>query len=665
MSRDKTARLRQTYTGESYTMSRDWYRYNGLSDGLVPDATDPQQQHLEAAVLHTLAHSVLSSPPSPRATGTLFGLAGVSPEADTLLLRPAAGHAGVLLSRLLPARVPHALAGVPGLRVHLGRRGTVTIARIGERAAISVHAGREDLQQARSLIVSAGLEPLWDVESFQPGEREAWKRLSDRLPAEDRTLWSQALRRAGLFLDSTPRWDQRAPTPEEVAGPAPERIRPRPVGPADPRALSQGVVAVTPASGKGGMGCTTLALVVGATLAQGGRSVVVLGAPEDPNGVFSLIEEQPPVGEWRDAVSFPGGGVLRVGALAKDAEHIVAAARRDADVVVIDTGSAGWHHRDVVALADVTVVAVQQVSWSRTEIVDRRPEWVRFVSWLRDQYARFPPAAATPLEQLLTWLDTEFAYYVSDRTADGDSRVYDDTDPEEVEMWWEDLAWQPADGEPVDEDVLPKENAVFDAWRADFVAFLDTEGERRHPQTWARARTHWAARNKARTLQGLTPGQPTPAEQSHARGQFLEEVEERAIQQWGAALWDAYHLIWAAADEAEDDLCAPWENQVEAVTHPLTADEIAQQLIDHLYGLPEAGTIVAVNQATQSFGQHRLTAVREALHDRGVADLVLIPHLVALAEVGFNSALLPRLAGAAARAANRLTRAITHELCPR
>ncbi|WP_336111111.1 hypothetical protein [Streptomyces sp. PTD9-10] len=53
-------------------------------------------------------------------------------------------------------------------------------------------------------------------------------------------MWSTALRRIGLFVAEPPDWTRRAPVPEEVAGPRPAGIRPRPVGP-DSRAT--GVVA--------------------------------------------------------------------------------------------------------------------------------------------------------------------------------------------------------------------------------------------------------------------------------------------------------------------------------------------------------------------------------------------------------------------------------------
>ncbi|WP_143674527.1 hypothetical protein, partial [Streptomyces caniscabiei] len=73
MSRDSnTILLRQQYTGEPRQAAHAFYQARGLYFGLVPDATDPAQQLLEAVLLRTLArpHPQI---PAPTAAGTFFG----------------------------------------------------------------------------------------------------------------------------------------------------------------------------------------------------------------------------------------------------------------------------------------------------------------------------------------------------------------------------------------------------------------------------------------------------------------------------------------------------------------------------------------------------------------------------------------------------------------
>lgn len=66
--------------------------------------------------------------------------------------------------------------------------------------------------------------------SGQPSLRsDAWHGLREEVA--DAPSWSTALRRTGLFIGKAPDWTRLGPAPDEVAGPKPERIAPRPVGP--------------------------------------------------------------------------------------------------------------------------------------------------------------------------------------------------------------------------------------------------------------------------------------------------------------------------------------------------------------------------------------------------------------------------------------------------
>ncbi|MGI5292797.1 hypothetical protein ACQEVF_57130 [Nonomuraea polychroma] len=166
MSKDKPARWRQLYTGEPYTAALEWYRRNGLYNGLVPDAEDPRQQRLEAAVLAALARPS-AMPAPPRLRKPLLALAGATPDVDALTLRPASQHLPHLLASLLPARTAHGVSGVPGLRARLSRRtGQLTLGRIHDDAVIGIRATQQEaeaaLRQAKDLVKEASLEPLWD-----------------------------------------------------------------------------------------------------------------------------------------------------------------------------------------------------------------------------------------------------------------------------------------------------------------------------------------------------------------------------------------------------------------------------------------------------------------------------------------------------------------------
>jgi hypothetical protein len=119
-------------------------------NGLIPSAIDPQQERLEAAVPCTLTRPSVVPAPEPR-PGTCFGLEGVTPDVDTLELRPARKDSVQLLARILPARTPHAIVGVPELRPRTRSRTGLTLTGVGMHALISVHA----LDGVRTIVALA------------------------------------------------------------------------------------------------------------------------------------------------------------------------------------------------------------------------------------------------------------------------------------------------------------------------------------------------------------------------------------------------------------------------------------------------------------------------------------------------------------------------------
>ncbi|MFI0742795.1 hypothetical protein ACH4PU_32640 [Streptomyces sp. NPDC021100] len=693
VSKDQTARLRQTYTGEPYSAAKSWYRANGLFNGLVPDAAHPTQQRLEAAVLRTLARPRPGSLPAPHGPGTLFGLCGVTPDPEQLLLRPADGQLPHILSRLLPARSADGVVGVPGLRARYSRRTGMTLSRIGDDAALTVGpdgAGRlrgtdaqAALEAARALVTEAGLEPLWEAGTLKAGEDAAWKLFAETTTAEEAALWSQALRRTGLFLTARPDWTDRAPTAEEVAGPAPDRLRARPVGPAGADGRIRGVIAVTPALGRGGLGCTTTALAVSAALARGGSRVALLAGASDPNAPFRLQGGRAPAaGEWRDLLQLPHSGLLQIGALAPSDDELAAAAEDDDDadtdpsidcrpaqehllteaknaydVVVIDAGNA-FRLAHLTELADITlaVVPYQRHHWFDDEVIDRRPDWVKFLAWLDSQYSQYSAVsrAETPLEQLLTFLDVAFSYYVMWRGSDGEPAVYDLDDPEDAEAWWGDYEHA---ARVTDEDYveLPREEDApyLDVWRSDFLAFLDAEGAARHPQTWSEASAQWAPRSRQRNEQGLQPGQSHDG-RDVPRTRFLQDIKDEALHRWGETLWNEHHRVWEAAIEAGDDLLSPWGHLVEAVQRPRAAVDIARRLTAELGSVPSSRTCIIVNQCEHNLGYHDLVAVREVLQDEGFESVLPLPRLSGFQRLTHDASQLAKPGGVEAGAANRI-----------
>ncbi|TLQ39231.1 hypothetical protein [Streptomyces marianii] len=578
MSRDSnTIRLRQQYTGEPRQAAHAFYQARGLHFGLVPDAADPQQQLLEAAVMLTLARPRL---PQLAEEGPRFGLRGVSPDVDRLVLWPDPACLPRLLARLLPTRTAAGIAGVAGLRVSppAGRTDTLLLARPGHSAHLAVRARRRDLTAAEEWAEAAGLEPLWTSRTPHADEHEAWNHLVGSLPTEERTLWSRALRRIALQPAGSRHWAERPPTRQELDGPSPHRIEPRNVGPAG--GLARGVIAVTSSRGQAGLGCTTAALALADALARTGARVAFFGTgTEDPNGLAYLLrDELPPPGVLTDiADDLPGRGALRAMTLPPDparARELLAEASRSHDMVVLDAGAA-FQMRYLVEHADAVIALApyQPDVWGHTEDTAR----------------------------LLQFLDAMFAAYVEDRTEIEDYHQAESPDVyvvaedrNDAESWWAEYTHIP----PVPDDWprLPAESATphLTSWRRDFLGFLHAEGRRRHPATWDAATAVWADRNRARNTRGLQP------------------------------------------DEDPDDLGAYLgKHDIRTVRHTADPEAVTAWLLGQFDHLVQARPTLLLSRVPEEIDQHQLTEVRERLREHGIPDTVVCPELDDLRELPF------------------------------
>ncbi|MBZ3908275.1 MULTISPECIES: tyrosine-protein kinase family protein [Streptomyces] len=658
MSRDSnTILLRQQYTGEPRQAAHAFYQARGLYFGLVPDATDPAQQLLEAVLLRTLArpHPQI---PAPTAAGTFFGLRGVSPDIDTLVLWPHPDQLTQLLGRILPVRTDSGIAGVPGLRArpHPSRTDTLLLARPGHRSHLTLRARPAALQQAEDHILAAGLEPLWSARTSQPGERQAWESLARALPPEETALWSRALRRAGLHTRQAPDWTRSAPESGQLEGPKPQRIAARPVGPAGGPA--RGIVAVTSARGQAGLGCTTTALTLAGALARTGAKIAFLGA-DDPNGLHRILEPttlQP--GQWHDLLpDLPGPGTLRgmiVSPSALNAAELLADAARGHDTVVLDAGAA-FQLRHLAGHADAAVVLTDLDTevWGSTEILDRRPAWVQMWDWLNTRYLTARARARDPHSQLLHFLDETFEMYVWDRVSDDNADVYDADDPADTAAWWDDFQPDP-DGEGEENEPLsfPEDidAELLDIWRQDFLAFLAGEGAIRHPDTWGAVAAVWIDHNRNLDLPGST-GDGTLVEE------VLREAAPTAIARWGEQTWQEHHPRWAAAGaHTRKDSLTPWQHLIEEAIQPADPAATARFLLAHLNrpdNTPIALAIAHVDNALDN-EQHHLAVLRDTLRAEGIPAFTVLPDLHDHPARGETLQFLTHPSDREAAAANRL-----------
>ncbi|MEV4080108.1 hypothetical protein AB0J43_07450 [Nonomuraea fuscirosea] len=78
--------------------------------------------------------------------------------------------------------------------------------------------------------------------------------------------------------------------------------------------------------------------------------------------------------------------------------------------------------------------------------------------------------------------------------------------------------------------------------------------------------------------------------------------------------------------------------------------------------LDGARTIISLTDVTQPLNRHRLDDVGDALRDRGIADLVVLPYLAAVRDAWNTPEVLAQPAGVVAGGANRLAHSITSAL---
>ncbi|MFE2640157.1 hypothetical protein ACFXKF_36335 [Streptomyces scopuliridis] len=686
------ARLRQKYTGEPRAVALEWYRNNGLHQGLVPDATDWVQELLEAGVLQALVRSPLDDG-SPVSAGTLCGVVAASPRSHGLTLWCRDADLPLLLARLLPAQTGPDISGVPWLRPWASPEEDLALGLIGRQARITVRvrhatgtgrgarvrvgrAGREDLERAHAWTIAAGGTPLWDESLPQRAEGGPLELLGRRFGAGEAAPWSRALRRAGLFLERMPDWRSRPPAAEELEGPNPVRLQPRAAGPA--RTTNGDVVAVTSSNGRGGYGCTTAAVVLAGALARSGNRVLVLGG-DDPSNVVALFGNQP-------TPAFTGNGSVNVGLLPPDAEaarEMVSRARQwQYDVVVLDPG---FQQRRLVDTSDLVLAVMPDRPrgggslWTDTRVVDRRPEHVRMWEWLDERSGAWTPPAPDPVQRLMILLDLMFAVYLAARAEDGDPRVYDPADAEEIEEWWGDLAHiafdTDYDAAELDDEDYPDgggddtastasvpEGTELDSWRADFISFLHPEGLRRHPDQWPHVASSWPERQRQRQAAGLMPGHKSEDEWWALLKVFFADVEEDAVATWGLALWEEHRSRWATALIRDENLYPPFDDLVESTEIPRQGTDVARDLAGEMRGLPPMPVIGVLTRARRDIDAQQLNDTAAAVTEHGLSGLALLPDLREWSELWGNPAGLATPSPRAAATSLALARAVTEQL---
>ncbi|MGW2686427.1 hypothetical protein ACWC6I_25135 [Streptomyces sp. NPDC001414] len=512
---DRNATTRSSVTGENYKQALHWLRQHGLTGGVVPDAEDPTQQLLEAALLAALART--RGPLGPvEAPRTLFGIAKASPAASALTVWPAPGLEAAVLSRLLPARSPDGTVhGVPALRWSAEGR-HLALAVPDQAGRVLLAATAHDARAARQLAAEAGLDALTQ-QPVANDEKAAWRERAAALQGEAQG-WSRALRRPLLALALRADLTWKAPSWEALAGDE-EDLRPRPHGPDAFR--SPRVVHVR--AGRGGTGVSTISVQVAYGLARSGAEVALV----TDAALLHSEASRAPAGEVWHSVDVPtGAGHLRVasaGRFGQDLDARAAEATQHGHIVVLDIGSGP---ASGLPRADLTLVTGRYAGreWIRTEFVDRRPAAVQAYDRL-DQLFDGVRAEGDELRRLLSALDCEFVAYAAGRLDDADEQdadVYDPQDAEDVAEWWELFQDAPLHAE----DVLPAEEcAPLAQWRTDLLEFIDAEARRRYPELWEQARAVWPEHNRRRNLQRLGTEGDTVAELAVRLEDFLSRLD--------------------------------------------------------------------------------------------------------------------------------------------
>ncbi|WP_330351737.1 hypothetical protein [Streptomyces sp. NBC_00582] len=466
---------------------------------------------------------------------------------------------------------------------------------------------------------------------------------------------------------------------EELEGPSPARIQPRTIGPAG--TSGGGVVAVASADGRGGTGCTTTAVVLAGALARSGQRVLLLG-DEEPSNAMRMFGDQPPP-------AFTGRGRLNVGFLPDDpgeAWEMISRARQwEYDVVVLDPGFrrrhlAGGSDLILAVLTDRPYGSGGSAVWTSTEVIDRRPQHVRMWQWLDDQLAGHPSQVPGPLETLMTFLDLMFGVYVAARSEDGQAAVYDASDPDGVEEWWDDfhdvLYWDSSDLDETEEDQedgkepggTPAGKAAvqpgvdLDAWRADFIRFLHPEGLRRHPDHWAQAAAGWAERHRQRQREGLAPGDLSEDEWWAALRVFFADIEEQAVEKWGLSLWEEHRSRWAAAVIRDEDLFAPFTDLIEYKALPRPGADVARDLAGEVRGLPPAPVLGVLARTRHAIDAGQLNETAAAITQHGLSGLMVLPDLHEWQALWGNPAGLATPSARAAATSLALVRSVIEQL---
>ncbi|MFK0142525.1 hypothetical protein [Streptomyces murinus] len=508
---DRNAVARSSVTGENYKQALHWLREHGLTDGAVPDAGDPQQQLLEAALAFALARTPLGALPQ-----TLFGVAKASPAPASLTVWPAPGAEADVLARLLPSRSTEgSLSGVPRLRWSpAGRYLALAVPELAARVLLAARA--RDVRAAQKRAHAAGLHALTDRPSAG-AEESAWREMAAALH-DEAPAWSRALRRPLLAAAHRTDMARRAPDWQALAGDE-EALRPRPLGPAAFRRTQ--VVHVR--ADHGGTGASTVSAQLAYGLARAGWNVALV------TDEWLLHEEtrRASADEVWHTVDVPSGSgrlqAASAGPFGTDFEARAAEAARHGQMVVLDIGSAPTRG---LPDADLSIVVGRYAGreWTRTEIIDRRPEPVQVYDLL-DQLFDRRRREDDALHRLLSALDSEFVAYTAARLDDeddeedeGDAEPYDRQDAEDVAEWWE--LFRDAPLHP--QDVLPAEDSLpLDRWRQDLLDFIDDEARRRYPDVWEQARALWPEHSRHRNLQRLGTDGDTAGELARQLDAFL------------------------------------------------------------------------------------------------------------------------------------------------
>ncbi|MFF9785656.1 hypothetical protein [Streptomyces nigrescens] len=535
---DRNAAARATVTGENNAQALSWIRKNGVTHGLAPDAASSEQQLLEAALLAALAHPHQPLVPhAPR--GCLFGIAKASPGAGgDLPLWPRAGDEAAVLARLLPSRSSEGICGVPGLRWSL--RSDKFLALAGPRGAASVLLASQprDVRAAARILADVGLRPLWD-ESVSTAEETAWAALVAAL-ATDAPGWSRALRRPLLAQRLASTWSTRAPGLADVAGDE-AALMPRAHGP-----VSRLPRVVHVRSLRGGTGCTTMSVQIAYGMARTGRAVALVADDVALRQVAGEAADETAV--WHEPLVPVSAGRLSAashGSFGEDLPQRALEAGEHGEVVVLDVGT--WPVAELPP-ADLTVVIDQYKAhdWIQIDVTDRRPEHIRVFAALDERFAAWQRGlpAPTGADKLLAALDREFLAYTTFRLEDpDDTEVYDSTDPEDVEEWWDLFTGTPGHLE----DLLPPEDAApLDVWRRELLDAITAEGQRRYPDHWAAVRDSWIEHNRLRNLQRLGTRGDTIGEVADQVCRFLDsdrDLQPRASTADERRTWCASRLM--------------------------------------------------------------------------------------------------------------------------